>query len=95
MKFKPAKIYKVAVEPPGPSANTQTQRPSSSNGLRSITGISFDDRGDQVITAGEDETFRLYGCKSGKQVIKHCYNLSLLTYKYQVNKDTIFQKVRC
>lgn len=35
---------------------------------RHITGISFDDRGDQVITAGEDETFRLYNCKTGKQV---------------------------
>ena len=75
MKLKPAKIYKAAVDsqPSGPSGNTQ--RPSSSNGLRSITGISFDDRGDQVITAGEDETFRLYGCKSGKQVKKCCFNL--------------------
>ena len=34
-----------------------------------MTGISFDDRGDQVITAGEDETFRLYNCKTGKRVL--------------------------
>ena len=81
MKLKPAKIYKAAVDsqPSGPSGNAHTQRSSSSNGLRSITGISFDDRGDQVITAGEDETFRLYGCKSGKQVTKYCCILSLLT----------------
>ena len=82
MKLKPAKIYKTALESQssGPSNNANTPRPSSSNGSRSITGISFDDRGDQVITAGEDETFRLYGCKSGKQVTKYCYNLLLLTY---------------
>ena len=71
MKLKPAKIYKTAVDSQS-SGNTHSQRPSTSfNGPRSITGISFDDRGDQVITAGEDETFRLYGCKSGKQVTKY------------------------
>ncbi|KAJ8692842.1 hypothetical protein PTI98_010116 [Pleurotus ostreatus] len=62
-KFKPAKIFKGAVEatpPPSPGGRT------SSNGPKHITGISFDDRGDQVITAAEDETFRLYNCKSGK-----------------------------
>ncbi|KAF7424272.1 member of Set1p complex, histone methyl transferase [Pleurotus ostreatus] len=55
-KFKPAKIFKGAVEatpPPSPGGRT------SSNGPKHITGISFDDRGDQVITAAEDETFRL------------------------------------
>ncbi|CAK5268822.1 unnamed protein product [Mycena citricolor] len=65
-KLKPAKIIKNAVEPtpqPGPSG---TPRPQYS-GPRHITGISYDDRGDQVITASEDETFRLYNCKTGKQ----------------------------
>lgn len=38
-------------------------------GPRHITAITFDDRGDQVLTASEDETFRLYSCKTGKQVI--------------------------
>ena len=65
-KLKPAKIFKNALEPPTPG--NYTQRPANS-GPRHITGISFDDRGDQVITAGEDETFRLYNCKTGKRVL--------------------------
>ncbi|KAF8896208.1 WD40 repeat-like protein [Infundibulicybe gibba] len=60
-KFKPAKIFKGSVESqpasPGRSPNA---------GPFHITGISFDDRGDQVVTAAEDETFRLYNCKTGK-----------------------------
>ncbi|KAJ7273437.1 WD40-repeat-containing domain protein [Mycena haematopus] len=54
-KFKPAKIIKGAVEALPPPGTTNQPRPH------------FDDRGDQVITASEDETFRLYSCKSGKQ----------------------------
>ncbi|TFY60031.1 hypothetical protein EVG20_g7575 [Dentipellis fragilis] len=65
-KLKPSKIFKGAVEPPAP--NSATGRPQSP-AIRHITGISFDDRGDQVITASEDETFRLYSCKSGKHVL--------------------------
>ncbi|KAF8223122.1 WD40 repeat-like protein [Tricholoma matsutake] len=65
-KLKPAKIFKTAVEPqPPPTPGNYSQR-STNSGPRHITGISFDDRGDQVITAGEDETFRLYNCKTGK-----------------------------
>jgi COMPASS component SWD2 len=67
-KFKPAKIFKTAVEPPSPTPGSYSQR-SANTGPRHITGISFDDRGDQVITAAEDETFRLYNCKTGKRVI--------------------------
>ncbi|KAH9856519.1 WD40-repeat-containing domain protein [Lenzites betulinus] len=67
-KLKPARIFKNAVEQqPPPSPGSASPRPSQL-GPRQITGISFDDRGDQVITAAEDETFRLYNCKSGKQV---------------------------
>ena len=63
-KLKPAKIFKAAVEPAPPlPPGSRTPAP-----LRHITGLSFDDRGDQVITAAEDETFRLYNCKTGKQV---------------------------
>ncbi|KAJ7056556.1 WD40-repeat-containing domain protein [Mycena amicta] len=65
-KFKPAKIMKAAVEPLPPSGTPNQPRPQHP-GPRHITGIAFDDRGDQVITASEDETFRLYSCKSGKQ----------------------------
>ncbi|KAK0235790.1 WD40-repeat-containing domain protein [Armillaria nabsnona] len=64
-KLKPARIYKGAVDSlPQPSPSFPP-RPGS-QGPRHITGICFDDRGDQVITAAEDETFRLYNCKSGK-----------------------------
>ncbi|KAJ7593436.1 WD40-repeat-containing domain protein [Mycena floridula] len=65
MKLKAAKIFKTAVEPQPASAYAQR---SPNGGPRHITGISFDDRGDQVITASEDETFRLYNCKSGKHL---------------------------
>ena len=37
-------------------------------GPRHITGVSFDDRGEFVLTAADDETFRLYNCKTGKYV---------------------------
>ncbi len=64
-KLKPARIYKGAVDAvPAPTAGFQPRPPQQ--GPRHITGISFDDRGDQLITAAEDETFRLYNCKSGK-----------------------------
>ena len=67
-KLKPARIYKNAVDTvPAPSAGFSSPRPPT-QGPRHITGMSFDDRGDQVITAAEDETFRLYNCKSGKYV---------------------------
>jgi COMPASS component SWD2 len=70
-KFKPAKIFKGAVEPTPPS----TPVARSHQGPRHITAITFDDRGDQVLTAAEDETFRLYNCKTGKQVLTHIPSL--------------------
>ncbi|KAI0077888.1 WD40 repeat-like protein [Panus rudis PR-1116 ss-1] len=67
-KLKPAKIFQSAVEPtPPPTPGTNASR-KQDIGPKHITGISFDDRGDQVITAAEDETFRLYSCKSGKHL---------------------------
>ncbi|THH18116.1 hypothetical protein EW146_g2810 [Bondarzewia mesenterica] len=57
-KLKPAKIFKNAVDPPAPP--TPGGRSPPNQGIRHITGISFDDRGDQLITAAEDETFRLH-----------------------------------
>ena len=71
MKLKPAKVFKAAVEQPQPQTPPSPGTPASRSpnvGPRHITGISFDDRGDQVVTAAEDETFRLYSCKSGKRV---------------------------
>jgi len=66
-KLKPAKVFKNAVEPTPPLPAGSSLR--SNAGPRHITSITFDDRGDQVLTASEDETFRLYSCKSGKQVV--------------------------
>ncbi|KAF9466540.1 WD40-repeat-containing domain protein [Collybia nuda] len=67
-KLKPARIMKGAVEPPTPPTPGSYSQRATNSAPRHITGISFDDRGDQVITAGEDETFRLYNCKTGKHV---------------------------
>ncbi|KAH9945293.1 WD40 repeat-like protein [Epithele typhae] len=69
-KMKAAKVFKTAVEPSAPLSPGHSGRsPQAQQGPRHITGLSFDDRGDQVITAGEDETFRLYNCKTGKRVL--------------------------
>ncbi|PCH42341.1 WD40 repeat-like protein [Wolfiporia cocos MD-104 SS10] len=65
-RLKPAKIFKNAVEPQTPPSPGSHAPRSPNAGPKHITGISFDDRGDQVVTAAEDETFRLYNCKSGK-----------------------------
>ncbi|KAI0635718.1 WD40-repeat-containing domain protein [Trametes polyzona] len=67
-KLKPARIFKTAVEQPTPPSPGSASPRSNQLGPRQISGVCFDDRGDQVITAAEDETFRLYNCKTGKQV---------------------------
>ncbi|KAF8525822.1 WD40-repeat-containing domain protein [Hysterangium stoloniferum] len=67
-RFKPAKIYKTAVEPSPLPPGSASQVRQHSTQPRHITSISFDDRGETLITAGEDETFRLYNCKTGKPV---------------------------
>ncbi|KAH7106455.1 WD40-repeat-containing domain protein [Auriculariales sp. MPI-PUGE-AT-0066] len=60
-KFKPAKLFKAAVEPP-PANST----PRAQSTPRHITSMSFDDSGGQLVTAGEDDAFRLYSAKTGK-----------------------------
>ena len=67
--MKAAKVFKNAVDNnPPPSPGQGGRSPQAQQGPKHITGLSFDDRGDQCITAAEDETFRLYSCKSGKRV---------------------------
>ncbi|KAF8199651.1 WD40-repeat-containing domain protein [Pholiota molesta] len=80
--MKPAKIFKTAIDtaPITQAPGGQQQRPPNPT-PRSITGITFDDRGDQVVTAGEDETFRVYNCKTGKQVLTK----TLYSKKYGVD----------
>lgn len=65
-KYKPAKIFKNAIDNPPPPTTSTAQR--ASNGPRHITGMTFDDRGDTIVTAAEDETFRLWNCKTGKAI---------------------------
>ncbi|EJD49659.1 WD40 repeat-like protein [Auricularia subglabra TFB-10046 SS5] len=75
-KFKPAKIFKQAVDPaPAPvvTPGRAAQAP------RHITSLSFDDRGETLVTAAEDETFRVYNCKTGK------FKNTLFSKKYGVD----------
>ncbi|ESK92315.1 wd repeat-containing protein 82 [Moniliophthora roreri MCA 2997] len=65
-KLKPSRIFKTSVDNPPPAPALPGNRPPQ--GPRHITGITFDDRGDTLVTAAEDETFRLYNCKTGKYI---------------------------
>ncbi|KAH6909050.1 WD40-repeat-containing domain protein [Coprinopsis sp. MPI-PUGE-AT-0042] len=81
-RFKPAKIFKTAVEP-GPAVGP-TGRPVPS-GSRQITGICFDDRGETIITAGEDERFCTYNCKNrtGKTLFSKKYGVDLPRFTHK------------
>ncbi|KAG9104971.1 member of Set1p complex, histone methyl transferase [Ceratobasidium sp. 370] len=62
-RLKPARIFKGAVE------TEATSTASNRNSMpHHITGLTFDDQGDFLLTASEDETFRLYNVRSGKHV---------------------------
>ncbi|PPR02598.1 hypothetical protein CVT24_002169 [Panaeolus cyanescens] len=89
-KFKPAKIFKAAVDQPPPPAAGSTAQKQPPN-PKSITGLTFDDRGDTLVTAGEDETFRLYNCKTGKQVPSFLFThkASAILYASTKEDDTI------
>jgi len=67
-KLKPTKIFKSAVDSSSSSTSTGAPARPQSPSPKSITGITFDDKGDLLVTAGEDETFKLYNCRSGKYV---------------------------
>ncbi|KAG8733968.1 member of Set1p complex, histone methyl transferase [Ceratobasidium sp. 423] len=61
-RLKPARIFKSAVD-------SDTSGPPGRHNLPNhITGLTFDDLGDFLLTASEDETFRLYNAKTGKHV---------------------------
>ena len=80
-RIKLAKIYKTAVDPaPVPSGSSSPYRHSTQP--RHITAMLFDDRGDKLITAAEDETFRLYNCKTGK-LVEYVTNLYVVTLNCQ------------
>lgn len=59
-KLKPSKVFSNAVDPPLPQ--------SRKSAVNYITGLCFDDRGETLVTAGDDESFRVYSTKTGKCV---------------------------
>ncbi|KAF5342163.1 hypothetical protein D9611_001622 [Ephemerocybe angulata] len=90
-KFKPAKVFKAAVDAGPPP--TPTQRPSN-QGPKQISGICFDDKGECVITAGEDETFRLpmktlYSKKYGVDLPRFTHKSTAIVYASTKEDDTI------
>lgn len=89
-RLKPAKVFKNSVEPTPPSTPSNFGQ-RTPNGSRHITGISFDDRGDTLVTAAEDETFRLYNCKTGKHVAFRTLLFVVLTKRDRTLK-TLYSK---
>lgn len=64
-KFRAARIFKNCIDLPHQSLHGHSPKQLGS-GPRSVTGITFDDRGDTLVMSAEDESFRLYSCKNGK-----------------------------
>jgi COMPASS component SWD2 len=64
-RFKPSKVFTNAVDVPAPPSDSQTRKLPTNTGSVQITGLSFDDRGETLITAAGDETFRVYNVKTG------------------------------
>ncbi|KIY64566.1 WD40 repeat-like protein [Cylindrobasidium torrendii FP15055 ss-10] len=65
-KLKPARVFSNIIDlPPEGSAHGQKQPALPP---RQITGLSFDDRGDQLVSSADDESFRLFNCKTGKHL---------------------------
>ena len=89
-RFKPARIFKGAVDPPPPGSSSPR---GPNTGPRQITGMSFDDRGDVLITAAEDETFRLYNCKTGKYVAQRFRLPVLANISLQASEDFVLKEV--
>ncbi|KZO96628.1 WD40 repeat-like protein [Calocera viscosa TUFC12733] len=79
-RLRPARVFQKAVEP-GPS------EPSGGGpGPRMITSLSFDNTGEFLVTAAEDEAFKLYNCRQGK-LVKPLYSK-----KYGVDLATFTHK---
>ncbi|EAU85542.2 hypothetical protein CC1G_06443 [Coprinopsis cinerea okayama7 len=87
-RFKPAKIFKNAVEP-GPPTGPHG-RPSHL-AAKQITGICFDDKGEVLITAGEDETTvrTLYSKKYGVDLPRFTHKSTSIIYASTKEDDTI------
>ncbi|KAH9989024.1 WD40-repeat-containing domain protein [Russula vinacea] len=91
VKLKPAKIFKAAVDPappPPPGSRVPVQQ-------RHITGLSFDDRGDQLITAAEERhlafrlTKTLHSKKYGIDLPRFTHKNTAIIYASTKEDDTI------
>ncbi|WWC88184.1 uncharacterized protein L201_003089 [Kwoniella dendrophila CBS 6074] len=71
-KFRPAKHFKDAVDPESSSLSSFNNsagidnKPNSTG--KSITSLCFDDSGEKLVTAGNDDMFVLWDCKKGKKI---------------------------
>jgi hypothetical protein len=73
-RFKPARVFKGAIEdPPGGPGKALP---------RHITGLAFDNKGEVCLTAAEDESYRLYSCKSGKCV--ECWSAIKVAHRFML-----------
>ncbi|KAJ8468419.1 hypothetical protein ONZ51_g9655 [Trametes cubensis] len=93
-KLKPARIFKNAVDTPTPPSPGSASPRASQLGQRHISGINFDDRGDQIITAAEDETFRLqvkilYSKKYGVDLPRFTHKNTAILHASTKEDDTI------
>ncbi|KAK8865601.1 hypothetical protein IAR55_000745 [Kwoniella newhampshirensis] len=62
--LKPAKQFKDAFGDSSPS----TSFLSGAQNPHNITSLSFDDTGDRLVTASNDDTFVLWDCRKGKKI---------------------------
>ena len=58
--MKAGKLFKDAVNQDVPQSPGQSKRSP-----RQITGLAFNDKGDQFVTSSDDESFRLYSLLEG------------------------------
>ncbi|WVF70981.1 hypothetical protein IAT40_005777 [Kwoniella sp. CBS 6097] len=73
-KFRPSKHFKDALDPESSTSTPNAYQPNpntnSGGGVKgkSITSICFDDAGDRMVSAGEDDGFVLWDVKKGKKL---------------------------
>ncbi|WWC68317.1 uncharacterized protein I206_102242 [Kwoniella pini CBS 10737] len=72
-KFRPSRHFKDALDPESSSSsnspNLNLIKPSNPTPLnKNITSICFDDVGDRLVTASDDDMFVLWDCKKGKKI---------------------------
>ncbi|WVR05566.1 hypothetical protein IAU60_002585 [Kwoniella sp. DSM 27419] len=67
--FRPAKHFKDALDPETPTGSTGLSLPDAAGSAsKSLTSLCFDDLGDRMVTAGDDDKFVLWDTKRGKKL---------------------------